>query len=191
MFPHNPVRNETRKKPAISACAIDKNGRGGKNIRLIPPIKSSANAPADFGGKFAGIFPYTRLCGKRRQRKNSRLSFTGYAFPSPRGARGNAIEISPRAKNPVPQEFFCAGTSQIQVFQAPPAQGARILSHTPAGRREKPKNLAKTGENACKESLFLRLYTARSGPMQFAAARTPPDPEGSNGSDLPNVPWVA
>lgn len=36
--------------------AIDKNGRGGKNIRLISPIKSSANAPADFGRKFAGIF---------------------------------------------------------------------------------------------------------------------------------------
>lgn len=36
--------------------AIDKNGRGGKNIRLISPIKSAANAPADFARRFAGIF---------------------------------------------------------------------------------------------------------------------------------------
>lgn len=70
--------------------AIDKNGRGGKNIRLISPIKSAANAPADFGGKFAGIFPYTRLYGKHRQRKihGSMPLFIHGAMPSLRAARG-------------------------------------------------------------------------------------------------------
>ena len=38
---------------------------------------------------------------------------------------------------------------------------------------------------------FFEVIECKVGPHAIEDAQTPPDPEGSNGSDDPNVPWVA
>ena len=178
MFPHNPVRNETRGKSAISAWPLIKTAGEAKISGSFLQSKAPQTPPRILAGDSPEFSLYAPM-----RKAPAAEKFTAFIHRLCLSVSARRIRFR--------RNFFARGLRRFKFFRRSRHRERGDFPMPPAGRREKPKNLAKTGENACKESLFLRLYTARSGPMQFAAARTPPDPEGSNGSDLPNVPWVA
>lgn len=153
-----PPEMKRRRKPAISACAIDKNGRGGKNIRPFPTQKPRKR-PRGFWQEIRRNFLIRAYTENSGNGKNSRLyaSFhsRGYAFPYPRGASENAIENSPARRVRLRRNFFARRLRRFKLFRRCRHRGRGDFSHAPRGTEGKaPKNLEKQGKMLARKAFF-------------------------------------